>query len=151
LPPSHHDLVQLKCLISSTQKTQPYSHQQTHNGAQLLCRSDCLFQFYILYHLFTSTASPIHAQPGPGFLLAPLCEGEVLSPCFAHVFHSQAQCCGALSRRHRWSELTHTQPLDHLLGSQGCFLGGASLQQLPSLSATAMAAARQSRHLSKRD
>lgn len=38
-----------------------------------------------------------------------------------------------------------------LSGLQACFPGAAALQWLPSLPATATAAARQSRHLSKRD
>lgn len=43
-------------------KTQPYNHKQTHTGAQLLCRSDCILEFYILYNPCTITASPILAR-----------------------------------------------------------------------------------------
>lgn len=31
-------------------KTQLYNHKQTHTGAQLLCRHDCILEFYVLYN-----------------------------------------------------------------------------------------------------
>lgn len=43
-------------------KTQLYNHKQTHTDAQLLCRHDCIVEFYVLYNPCTITASPTLAR-----------------------------------------------------------------------------------------
>lgn len=65
--------------------------------------------------LYNYSFSHSCAQPGLGFLSAPLCGGTVLSPCFAHLLQGQTWCCSDLSRGYHSSKLTHVQPLEHHL------------------------------------
>lgn len=132
LLPSHQGFTAYM-LHQQHQKTQPYNHQQTHNAAQTFCRSN----WHSVPSLYNYSFSHSCAQPGPAFLLAPLCGGTVLSPCFAHLLQGQTWCCSDLSRGHHRSKLTHVQPLEHHLAHRAAgsqllhFSGSLPCQRLP--------------------